>query len=60
MNNEFNVDNHTPEQALQFLQSLAMSVEGGSLNNAVVMIQAIQSASATITHEFEKGKIKEK
>lgn len=56
MNNEFNIDNHTPEQAVLFLQSLAMSTEGGTLQNAAVMIQAIQSAVATITHEFEKVK----
>lgn len=60
MKNEFNLDNHTPEQALALLQSLAMSAEGGTLQNASVMIQAIQSAAATITHEFEKGKTKEK
>lgn len=56
MEQKFNIDNHTPEEALFFLQSLAMSVEGGNLNNAAAMIQAIQSAAATLTHEITKNK----
>lgn len=56
----FDIDNHTPEQALEFLKSLAMSVQGGKLSEAAMAIQAIQSAAATITYEFEKGKSKEK
>lgn len=60
MEQNFVIDNHTPEQALLFLKSLAMGAQGGTLQQALTVIQAVEAAAATITHEFEKSKPKEK